>query len=258
MKAQFFLMLVALAAWAPGGASAQMFKCLQADGQASFQQMPCSEGQVPALDDPPAKAATPGAASPARPAADPSVPPTRRARELLELTAWFERCRRDQPGFAEKSGSVYVAWQRRHGAVLGVHERLLATKVWAARYGAAARPLHLCTEDWLRSIEALARTPDDRFSSVEKTWTVFLNALRAADRATALSCLTGQAQARWQERADKMTDDELRRIGGAFKAFKVQWGDDYMKEALASREDNRVGAIAFSRNVNEEWRISEL
>jgi hypothetical protein len=54
-----------------------------------------------------------------------------------------------------------------------------------------------------------------------------------------------------------MTDEDLRRIGGGIRAFKVQWGDDYLKEALAASDDNKVSGIAF-RSINEEWKISEF
>jgi len=46
-------------------------------------------------------------------------------------------------------------------------------------------------------------------------------------------------------------------MADAIRAFKVQWGDDYLKEALAGGDNDRVSAIAF-RSINEEWKISEF
>ena len=188
---------------------------------------------------------------------EPFVKPTKRKREILDLTAQFQRCRADVPGFAEKSAVVYDAWIHRHGATLAEYERLLAVKVRAGRRGEMTLPLRLCTDDWLRSIEPLARTPDARFQTVEKTWQVFLGALMTGDRATVLNCLSGPALLHWQARSLQLNDDEMRRIAVSVRALKVQWGDDYEKEGLVADVENRVVGIAF-RNINEEWKITEL
>ena len=118
-------------------------------------------------------------------------------------------------------------------------------------------PLQLCTDEWLQSIEPLSRTPDARFQSVEKTWQLFLGALMTGDRATLLNCLAAGAEARWKVRADKLNDEDLRRIAGNIRGLKVQWGDDYEKEGLVADNDEHVTGISF-RNINEEWKITEL
>jgi len=117
--------------------------------------------------------------------------------------------------------------------------------------------MRLCTDDWLRAIEPLTRAPDPRFSTVEKTWQVFMGALMTGDRAAALKCLGGKAEARWRQRTETMSDDDLRRVGASIRALKVQWGDDYEKEGLVADTGNRIIGIAF-RNINEEWKITEL
>ena len=64
------------------GARAEMFKCLQADGGLSFQQLPCADG-VPG----PAEVTRPASPAAAPRAPDPASPiPTRRMREVLDLT----------------------------------------------------------------------------------------------------------------------------------------------------------------------------
>lgn len=188
---------------------------------------------------------------------EPYVKPTRRKREIIDLTAQFQRCRADVPGFAEKSAVLYDAWIHRHGATLAEYERLLAVKVRAGRRGEMTLPLRLCTDDWLHAIEPLSRAPDARFQTVEKTWQVFLGALMTGDRATVLNCLSGPALLRWQARAQPLNDEDMRRIAASVRALKVQWGDDYEKEGLVADVENRVVGIAF-RNVNEEWKITEL
>ena len=99
--------------------------------------------------------------------------------------------------------------------------------------------------------------PDARFQTVEKTWQVFMGALMTGDRAALMNCLAGQAESRWKERAERLTDDEMRRIGASIRGLKVQWGDDYEKEGLVADNDNRVAGIAF-RNINEEWKITDM
>ena len=267
-------------------AAAEMFRCQKADGSVVFQQVECPITELAAPDaarpaqpaatvvapvpPPPPKPAAPKAiAAPERPLAVPNpvavapassqdeVKPSKRKRDVLELSAQFERCRADAPGFAEKSQEVYAAWRQRHAAVISEFQKQLMAKVRAGRRGDATLPLSLCTEDWLRAIEPLSRMPDPRYQSVEKTWQLFMGALMTGDRVTALNCLAGRAQARWKARTEAMSDDELRRIGASIRALKVQWGDDYEKEGLVADTDNRVIGIAF-RNVNEEWKITEM
>ena len=238
------------------GARAEMFKCLQPDGRLSFQQLPCADG-VP-LAPAPAEAARPGPAATAGRAPEAVSPiPTKRMREVLDLTALLERCRADEPGFAERSAPLYQAWRVRHAYTLTAHRPLLMAKVREYRRGGGGMSPTACSEDWLRTLEPLARLPDTRFSSVEKTWMLFVDALKAADRTTALNCLAGPAAARWKARVNNLADEDLRRIGSAIRAFKVQWGDDYLKEALAAGDDTQLTGIAF-RSINEEWKITEM
>jgi hypothetical protein len=273
------------------GAEAEMYRCHLPDGAISFRQEPCPLSEmnapeptvrVPAVRMPVAAPAAPAAANPPparqeeRPVSVPStanpvapgaastaadddvyVKPTKRKRDVLEISAQFERCRADAPGFAETSAAVYAAWTRRHAAVLAEYDKQLVAKVRASRRGETSLPVRLCTEDWLRAIEPLTRTPDARFSTVEKTWQVFMGALMTGDRETVLKCLGGKAEARWRQRTEAMSDDELRRVGASIRALKVQWGDDYEKEGLVADVENRVIGIAF-RNINEEWKITDL
>lgn len=286
-------MLLLAGSW--GGAMAETFRCEKPDGTILFQESPCPLAEIVTPDAPrAASAAVPPAASraaptasaapapavarrpvkpaePARPLtvpgttaaapagtdADEPLKPTRRKREVIELSAQFERCRADVPGFAEKSATVYAAWTQRHAQVLAEYRKVLAAKVRYARRGETTLPLHRCTDDWLAGVEPLSRMPDPRFQTVERTWQVFMGALMTGDRVTALDCLDGSAEARWKQRVEGLSDDELRRLGAAIRGLKVQWGDDYEKEGVVADTDNRVMGIAF-RNVNEEWKITEM
>lgn len=274
MKMQTLAVWLALGA--AHGAQAEMYRCQAAGGGVSFQQLPCAAEQpqppAPAAVRPAAAAPAPQAAPAVPPpaaaaaplpvpaaaagAADEPVRPTRRKREVLELTAQLERCRADVPGFAEKSAAVHVAWNRRHAAVLAEYDRQLAAKVRASRRGEATLPLSQCTDDWLHALEPLTRMPDARFGTVEKTWQVFMGALMTGDRVTALNCFAGRAGVRWRERVEQMSDEDLRRIGASIRVLKVQWGDDYDKEGLVADTQNRMVAVAF-RNLNEEWKITD-
>jgi hypothetical protein len=296
MKRQLYKAMLGAALVLVGtGAGAETFRCDHADGRITFQGMPCPLGSLAETDPPPAvaKPAPPpvivpaakpaavgaapqpaiterpapapvrAAAAPAAPAAPAAAPvdegfikPTRRKREVLEITAQLERCRADAPGFAEKSGAVQVAWNRRHAGVISEYASLVAAKVRASRRGEATLPVRACTDEWLLQVEALAQAPDARFSTVEKTWQVFMGALMTGDRATALNCLAGKAGTRWKDRVQRMSDDDLRRIAATIRALKVQWGDDYEKEGVIADTDNRVVGIAF-RNLNEEWKITD-
>ena len=271
---------------------AETYRCEQGDGSILFQATPCPLAQLAAPEAPqpapvkaepvPAKPALPVVAAPPKPRPaersvttpapvilpaplaghdhgqdDAFIKPTKRKREILELSAQLERCRADVPGFAEKSAFVYAAWKQRYAGVLAEYDKLLTAKVRAGRRGEMTLPLRLCTDEWLRDMEPLTRTPDTRFQTVEKTWQVFLGALMTGDRTALLNCLSGKAAARWQERAPLLTDEDMRRMAASIRGLKVQWGDDYEKEGLVADNDNRVAGIAF-RNINEEWKITDM
>jgi hypothetical protein len=172
-------------------------------------------------------------------------------REVLDLTARFERCRME-PEFAARTGEVYQAWRRRHADTLSEYRQLLAIKVRAAGRGDPP----VCSDAWVKEIELLARTPDLRFATVEQTWELFVRALRAADRATLMDCVTGPIAQAMKQRLDQLADADLRRMGVNIRALKVQWGDDYDKEGMVVHGD-RVDTIAF-RSINEEWKIRLL
>ena len=274
---------VASAAWA----QAEVYRCNLPDGGISFQANPCSLPDLLVTPTPPApvrkpeapraEASAPRLATVPRSVATPEevtipaalahgdnapgdegfVRPTKRKRDILELTAQFERCRADVEGFAEKSAPVYAAWTQRHAAVLAEYDKLLAAKVRAGRRGEMTLPVRLCTDDWLKQVEPLTHMPDARFQTVEKTWQVFMGALMTGDRKALLNCLSGNAATRWNARAERMTDDEMRRIGASIRGLKVQWGDDYEKEGVVADTDNHLAGIAF-RNINEEWKITDL
>lgn len=291
------LALITMGGAAAGWAQSETHRCRQADGSIAFQSTPCPLAQLAAPEPPrpaPAAEAPATVAAPEKPAAPPPRPappkpaaperlvstpapvlipaplaatepgapdefikPSKRKRDVLELSAQLERCRADVPGFAEKSAAVYAAWTRRHAPVLAEYDKLLSAKVRAGRRGEITLPLRACTDEWLRELEPLARMPDPRYQSVEKTWQVFLGALMTGDRTMVQNCLAGRAQVRWKERVATITDEEMRRMGASVRGLKVQWGDDYEKEGMVADTGNRVMAIAF-RNVNEEWKIVEL
>jgi len=253
MKMQQYAAGLTLAlALASTGARAQTYRCPLADRIASYQQTPCAVPELPA-----AKASA-GKATPVAPLAPraqddaPFSTLTPRKREVLDLTARLERCRGEQPGFTAKSDDLYRAWRRRHAGTLSEHSHLLATKVRVFRPDAS-----VCTDEWLRELEPLAREPDARFSTVEKTWQVFVTALLAADRATVMRCVTGPVARTMGERLEKMADADLRRMGANIRELKVLWGDDYDKEGLVVH-GQRADGIVFRRNVNEEWKVREM
>jgi len=247
---------LALALGTTAPAVAETFRCPLADRIASYQQTPCA---VPDLPRPPPATSTRGMVlaplPPARKAdaAAAAAVLTPRKREIVELTARLERCRSDQPGFAARTEELYQAWRRRHAATLSDHRQLLALKVRAFSTGDGAA----CSDQWVRELEPLARTPDPRFSSVEKTWAAFVAALQAADRPAILSCVSGPVAQTMGERLEKLPDAELRRMGANIRELKVLWGDDYDREALVVH-GNRVDGVVFHRNVNEEWKLREM
>lgn len=257
---------LALAAGAGGTARAETFRCPLADRVAAYQQTPCA---VPELPDRRARSGgepEPRARDgrePERPKALPIAAPagddapfsalTPGKREVLDLSARFERCRADEPVFADRTADLYRAWRRRHADTLSEYSRLLATKVRIAPRGSPAS----CNEDWIHELEPLTRAPDPRFSSVEKTWQVFVAALLAADRSAVMASVSGPVARTMGERLGKLADADLRRMAANIRELKLLWGDDYDREALVVHGD-RVDGVVFRKNVNEEWKLREM
>jgi len=237
-------------------AQAETFRCPLADRVAAYQQTPCA---VPELPDRRAR----DGAQPQRPKAVPMAAPaaddapfsalTPRKRELLDLSARFERCRADEPAFAERTADLYRAWRQRHADTLSEYSHLLATKVRVAARGSPAS----CSDDWIHELEPLTRAPDPRFSSVEKTWQAFVAALMAADRSAVMAAVSGPIARAMGERLGKLADADLRRMAANIRELQLLWGDDYDREALVVHGD-RVDGVVFRKNVNEEWKLREM
>src|SRR5690349_1178193 len=117
MDVRWYAVLALALAGATDVALAETFRCPLADRVVTYQQTPCAVPELPGPRPAPVPVPVP---APARPAplilppahgADaPFATLTPRKREVLDLTARFERCRSDEPGFAGRTADLYQAW----------------------------------------------------------------------------------------------------------------------------------------------------
>ena len=93
-----------------------------------------------------------------------------------------------------------------------------------------------------------------------KTWELFLTSLKAADRTTALGCLTGPARRKFKESMPHLPDKSLRQMGNDFAKFAIT--DSFrqggaLQEGFAVTHDGQ-GYLIYFEQQNGEWFISEM
>ncbi len=103
------------------------------------------------------------------------------------------------------------------------------------------------------------RPSDPRLATPSKTWDLFLASLRAADRATAITCLTGRARSVFRDSVQQLPDDKLREVGNGFAKFGITdtFSRGGLKEGFAVNQDGQ-GYLIYFEERNGEWRISEM
>lgn len=215
----------------------------------TFQQTPCPPGQ----------------AAPA-PAA-PSAPSSPQEDDFVALTLLAKLgCDVVVPGFATRTAGAFAAWRQvRAGAV----DRVEASADYRAREAESRRLLteqpssadvaemtRYCEDQLLPLLAKEAAPADSRFQSPQRTFAAFVAALRAADRAAAIACLSDLGTDEMRDQLATLPAEQLRATGNRFVGPLVL-GEMLgpLQSATAPRRDGYDHTVLFDRQPNGDWKI---
>ncbi len=101
------------------------------------------------------------------------------------------------------------------------------------------------------------RSPDERLSTPEKTWALFLTALLAADKETLTLCFDPSGS-QFRDIVLEMRPEQQIRFANDFKKLHIPPSTaDKFQEAVILRSDGRRGTVLFVKS-REGWRIAQL
>src|SRR5215475_2146120 len=176
-----------------------------------------------------------------------------------------ESCDQVSPGFRAATNSGYERWRNENAAAIAALERSAEFQAALARTRQGMTNLSAADLAQLQDVCAQLRDTfevrprDPRLATPTKTWELFHAALRAADRATAMQCLTGRARSVFRDSLPQLSDDKLREIGSSVAKFGMT--DTFkrpgLQEGFAVRHDGEGHFIYFEER-NGEWKISEM
>ena len=128
-------------------------------------------------------------------------------------------CDRWQPGFRDLSARAFQRWRRFATREILVVERSPEFRARLAEIDGV--PMErastqdrrdaagTCDAEFIAYVDSLGRNPDPRLATPEGAWRAFVAALRAGDRAEALSLMTGYARDRHREEFQRQTPQML-------------------------------------------------
>lgn len=114
---------------------------------------------------------------------------------------------------------------------------------------------------WLKSNGISLFSVDDRKSSPEATWRLFLKSLEAADVETALRCLTPGLRTRFEQTFKAGSPQDLREMAQSFVKFSQQMDLGNIREALVVRkakDGKQRAALIYFVEEGGEWMIQEM
>ena len=178
----------------------------------------------------------------------------------------LESCELLSPGFTTATDSVHEQWRRENATDIAAVE---ASAEFKANLAATPQRVRALSPKDLGELKDMCaqmrhalevRPRDARLATPTKTWELFLASLRAADRTTALACLTGAARRNFKEAMASLPDDSLRQMGNDFAKFAItdsfRQGGKY-QEGFAVRHDGQ-GYLVYFEEYNGEWLISQM
>lgn len=117
--------------------------------------------------------------------------------------------------------------------------------------------LKLVSNQFFKAHQIVLNTgPDPRMASPEKTWMLFIEALKNGDMNTAQACLAPAMKAKLEPLFAASNSGDLKNMAESFSRFAVSEGTGQYREAVVTR-GNRVGFIYFA-NIGGSWKIQEM
>lgn len=131
-----------------------------------------------------------------------------------------------------------------------------------ASAGTGSHPVLMrAAASWLKSNGISLSSVDERKSSPEATWRLFLKSLEAADVETALGCLTPGLRTRFEQAFKASSPQQLREMAQSFVEFSKQMDLGNIREALVVRkakDGKQRAALIYFVEEDGEWVIQEM
>src|SRR5207247_9286821 len=86
--------------------------------------------------------------------------------------------------------------------------------------------------------------PEERFATAEQTWAVFVDALRAGDRATVLACFSPPMRYRLEPGFRSTSNEKIKDLGASVLGGGPALDDDYRQEAATVGPGRLAGSGA--------------
>jgi len=286
--------LAALAlALVAGGASAQVYKCQDAQGKTSYQQKPCDApgAKSTTMVEPPPRAAgesaqpkapdtsnvTPTSPStvstvpanqqrvvapgstPAPTVVPPTAGPPKYTQDTVYMLAAAASCR-DMPEFGTRIAPNFARWRAAHAEAVADFER---TPDHARLVNEAkAAPRDAARERQCRDLEnelALEWGPaDPRLATPELTWRTFTTALRGGDRKVVAETVVGTGMDQiMQDSFPEIRTKWLPSVNGVKLTRVEKAADGASQIGYFTKPKGGEGRVGFLR-TGTNWRIAEL
>jgi hypothetical protein len=261
------VLLCASVAMCAAPAAAQSYKCKDSSGAVSYQQAPCPGPSVEI----PLSEADAKAHENAYEAKLPEL-----ANEVVFGAVFTESiCRAAMPAFEQRIARQYATWRAVRPEQVRQAEALITTNAQMTAELAGLREKvanglskeeiaqleRQCGEEFIEQIERSSRPPDSRFSTPQRSFDLYVQALRSADRALAVSCLTGRYRSEMKKSFQELSDEGMRSMANFVKGlsglrFERMADEASITKASGSVEtsDGRRCCVDFQR-VFGEWAI---
>src|SRR2546428_1043914 len=96
--------------------------------------------------------------------------------------------------------------------------------------------------------------PEERFATPEKTCAVFVDALRAGDRATVLACFSPRMRYRLEPGFRSMSNEKMKDLGASELGAGTAMGDGYREYAAAGSPEPLAGHGTLPEELRA-WRL---
>jgi hypothetical protein len=240
-------------------AHADVFKCIGPSGAVSYQGAPCDKSETRGrIENADATDQRQGIYAPSE---------EEKAWVVMLTLTIKNNCDLAVPGFREKSATAWAQWRSRFSKEI---LKLEMNPAFQTEIDKAARQAlnprvkaelsAACTDEMIDRIGKAGLPPDPpdpRYASPQKTWVVFVDALRAADRKAAVACLTGNARKKYAPVLKERMSSALKEMANSIEAISPSAAYGQFQEFFIQRKDGKAGIVTFE-NAQGQWLITEM
>ena len=177
------------------------------------------------------------------------------------LLGYKYKCDQLIPGFKEKVTEGYRQWRKENSEIVDAIEQSPSYKRGKTNSNITLKDLKEIKKscpDLADKFAEYTQEPDERLSSPQSTWDLYMTSLRDGDRKTALSCLSGVAHRNWKTVFKKISKKQMRKLFDSVDKFQLSHKiSDEIVVGVAINKKGHAGEIFFTENRGV-WRISQM